>query len=161
MPFVLGQKSLSFVTHVDPRTVAVAQKAIELTAQDFGFTEEQSRTLEYQKELVARGVSKTLHSHHIIDCIAPGHWAEPGFSGAVDAVPWNGSAFVWDWPLIYPIAAAFLAASKELDTPITWGGDFNRLMTEIPGDGSPGALEAHQKAVGGWDGPHFHYGRNA
>ncbi len=164
MTFVLGQRSLSFVTHVDPRMVAVAQKAIELTTQDFGFTEEQSRTLAYEEQLVAEGRSQTLHSHHIIDCIAPGHWAEPGCSGAVDAVPWNGSAFVWDWPLIYPVAAAFLAASKELNIPITWGCAWNDLMTELAGDGSAAALEAIMRAnesAGHFcDGPHFEWNRN-
>jgi hypothetical protein len=162
-PFIhaLGPRSLGFVTHVDPRMVAVAKLACNLSAQDFGFTEEQSRTLAYERELVARGVSHTLHSHHIIDCIAPGHWAAPGCSGAVDAVPWNGSAFVWEWPRIYVIAAAFKAASLQLAIPVTGGLCWGKLLSEIPGDDAA-AMEAAHLAAGGFaDGPHFEYGRNA
>lgn len=161
MTFVLGQKSLSYVTHVDPKMIALAQKAITLTTQDFGFTAEQSRTLAEEQKLMDQGFSHTLHSHHIIDCEGPGHWAAPGYSGAVDAVPWDGAKFVWDWNLIYPIASAFLAASKALGIPATWGGCFNLLMTGIPGDGSPGAMKAIQTGLyGGFDGPHFELGKN-
>ena len=80
MTCAFSSRSLGFITHVDPRMVAVAQKAIELTTQDFGFTEEQSRTQAYEDQLVAEGKSQTHHSHHIIDCIAPGHWAAAGCS---------------------------------------------------------------------------------
>lgn len=154
MTFALGARSLSFVSHVDPRMVAVAQAAIALSSQDFGFTAEQSRTLAEEQALMAQGVSHTLHSHHIIDCETG--WAAPGHSGAVDAVPWSGSAFVWDWNLIYPIAAAFKAASIQLATPVTWGGCWNKLLTEIPGDDAAAMQAAHA----GFDGPHFELGRN-
>jgi peptidoglycan LD-endopeptidase CwlK len=156
--FVLGARSLSFITHVDPRMVAVAQKAIELTTQDFGFTEEQSRTMAQEAEKVREGFSHTMHSHHIIDC-EPG-WSAPGTSGAVDAVPWNGTAFVWDWNLIYPIAAAFKAASIQLNIPITWGGgSWGKLMTEYAGDDAA-AMQAEHGIGGGFDGPHYELGRN-
>lgn len=160
MSYALGAKSLSFVSHVDPRMIAVAKLAIGLSTQDFGFTEEQSRTAAYEAQLVAAGKSHTMHSHHIIDCIAPGHWATPGFSGAVDAVPWNGTAFVWDWNLIYPIAAAFKAASVQLATPVTWGGCWNKLLSEIEGDDAAAMQMAHTAAGGFADGPHFELGRN-
>lgn len=160
MPFTLGPRSMGFVTHVDPRMIQVAQKAIELTQQDFGFTAEQSRTLAEEEKLLQEGYSHTLHSHHIIDCIAPGYWAEPGHSGAIDAVAWTGTAFVWEWPRQYVIASAFLAASKALSIPITWGGCWSLLMTEIPSDGSALAMQEIQQKTGGFDGPHFELGKN-
>jgi peptidoglycan L-alanyl-D-glutamate endopeptidase CwlK len=169
MPFSLSAKSLSFASHVDPRLLAVAKRAAALSTQDFGFTEEQSRTIEYEKKLVAEGKSHTLHSHHIIDC-EPG-WARPGCSGAVDAVPYvTGKGYVWEWPLIYPVAAAFKKASVELDTPITWGGVWDKLMTEYDGDDAAAmkaadeAYVARRRAAGQKhvfiDGPHFELGRN-
>lgn len=152
MTYILGARSLGFIAHVDPRMVAVAKLAITLTTQDFGFTAEQSRTPAQEAEEVRRGFSHTMHSHHLIG--PP--YAAPGFSGAVDAVPWSGGKFVWDWNLIYPVAAAFKAASLHLATPITWGGNWGKLMSEIPGSDAA----AMRAARTSWDGPHFELGRN-
>lgn len=166
MTYALGTRSLSFCTHVDPRMMALARCAIGVSTRDFGFTAEQSRTVAEEQTLVAKGFSHTLHSHHIIDCIAPGHWAQPGYSGAIDAVPWNGSVFVWDWDMIYPIAAAFKAASLKLNIPATWGGCWDRLLSEIPGDDAAAMKAASQDYLarrgghGFIDGPHFEIGIN-
>ena len=167
MGFSLSERSLSFVARVDPRLVAVARLAITLTDQDFGFAAPQSRTVAEEAALVARGASHTLKSHHIIDC-RPG-WAAPGCSGALDAVPWDGVAFAWEWPRIYRVAAAFRAASDRLATPITWGGVWDRLMSEY--GASAAAIEAEEQAYARrqrllgnhrvlLDGPHFELGRN-
>jgi hypothetical protein len=160
MSFTLSARSLGFVSHVDPRLIAVAQHAIGITEQDFGFTAEQSRTLAEEEVLLREGHSHTLHSHHIVDCIAPGHWAAAGHSGAVDAVAWDGAKFVWEMPRQAVIASAFLAAFKTLGIEGTWGCAWGLLMSEIPGDGSPAAMLAAQQKYGGWDGPHFELGRN-
>jgi hypothetical protein len=153
-PFALGAKSLGFATRVDPRLLEVAKLAITLSAQDFGFSAEQSRTVAEEAQEVREGFSHTMHSHHIIDC-EPG-WAAPGCSGAVDAVAWDGEKFVWEWPRQYVIAAAFKAASLRLGIPITWGGCWGKLMSEIPGDDAA-AMKAAQS---GFDGPHFELFRN-
>lgn len=161
MTFVLGAKSLSHVSHVDPRMIAWAKAAIAISAQDFGFDVEQSRTLAQEEVEVKEGFSHTLHSHHIIDCERPGLWAAPGYSGAVDAVGWNGTKFVWEWPRQYVIASAFYMASKATGILGTWGGYWNGLITDIPGDGSPAAMKAAQQGPhGGFDGPHMEVGRN-
>jgi peptidoglycan L-alanyl-D-glutamate endopeptidase CwlK len=163
MAYSLGQRSLSFCTRVDPRLMAVAKLAISLSTQDFGFTAEQSRTVAEEAEEVAKGFSHTMHSHHLINDGSLGWEVTPsavGFSGAVDAVPWNGTTFVWDWPLIYPIAVAFKAASLQLSIPVTWGGGFwGKLLSETPGDDAT-AMEAAHNAGGGFDGPHHELGRN-
>lgn len=159
MTFALGARSLSLCTHVDPRMMAVANLAITLSMQDFGFTEEQSRTVAEEAEKVRQGFSHTMHSHHLINDGSLGWEKTPslkGFSGAVDAVPWHNGAFAWDWDLIYPIAAAFKAASLKLATPITWGGCWGKLLSEIHGDDAA-AMKAARVS---WDGPHFELGRN-
>ena len=164
MPFVLSAKSLSYTTHVDPRLIAVAKLAIQLSEQDFGITEEQSRTPAEEAAKVAAGASETMHTHHLID-------PATGFSGAIDAVPYAGGKFVWDWALIYPVAAAFKKASVQLATPITWGGVWDRLMTEYPDDDAAAMQAAEtayvarrraakQKKKVFVDGPHFELGRN-
>ena len=172
MSFSLGARSLSFATHVDPTLIRVVQHALSISTQDAGFTAEQSRTLAEEQALVAAGRSHTLKSHHIIGC--PG--AAPGYSGAVDLVPWldSGKAFSWQWALIYPLAVAMRQASIELSVPITWGGAWDRILSEIdvPADGDPAdALRAASDAYVGRerakgvrspliDGPHYELGRN-
>ena len=168
MALSLSERSLSFAAHVDPRLLAVARLAIALSTQAFGFTAPQSRTRAEEAELVRQGRSHTLKSHHIIDG-GPG-WASPGCSGALDAVPIDeAGAFVWEWPRIYHIAAAFRAASDRLATPITWGGVWDRLMSDY--GPSPAEIEAAEQAYAArqhaagnhrilLDGPHFELGRN-
>ncbi|HEY5071746.1 MAG TPA: M15 family peptidase [Caulobacteraceae bacterium] len=163
MAFSLSATSLSHTSHVAPAMMAVALLAIELTSQDFGFTEEQSRTAAEEAAKVASGASHTLHSHHLIN-------PATGFSEALDAVPFADGKFVWDWNLIFPVAAAFKAASTRLATPITWGAVWDRLMGEIPGDDAAAmragevAYIARRRSAGHHnvfvDGPHFELGRN-
>ncbi len=163
MPFALSATSLSHTSHVHPDLMAVARRAIELTTQDFGFTEEQSRTLADQAKKVAEGHAQTMHTHHLIK-------AGTNYSEALDAVPFVGGKPVWQWPLIYPVAAAFKQASIELKTDITWGGVWDKLMTEYDGD-DPAAMKAAQEdyvarrhkaghKTAFLDGPHFELGRN-
>jgi len=155
MTCTLSTRSLSFVSRVDPRLIAVAKLAISLSTQDFGFTAEQSRTLAEERALMTRGFSHTIHSHHLINdgsLTWEATQSAVGFSGAIDAVPWNGSAFVWEWPLIYPVAEAFREASAQLAMPITWGGEWGKLLTDVKG----GPISSHT----GFDGPHFELGRN-
>jgi hypothetical protein len=154
MAFMLGAKSLSFVTRVDPRMIAVAKYAIGISEQDFCFTEEQSRDQAEEAQMVARGVSKTMHSHHLIN-------QATGFSGAVDAVPWSQvRGPYWDWDAGYLIAVAFKKASIALKTDVTWGGgDWWKLLTEIPGDDAAAMKAAHGE-YHGFDAPHFELGRN-
>lgn len=162
MSYAFGARSLGFITHVDPRLVAVAKAAITLSTQDFGFDAEQSRTVVEEAIEVREGFSHTMHSHHLINDGSLGWEKTPavvGFSGAVDAVPWNGTTFVWDWNLIYPIAAAWKAASIQLATPITWGGVWGKLLQEIEGDDASAMAHAHL-TLGGFDGPHYELGRN-
>ncbi len=113
MAFRLSSRSLARLDGVHPDLIRVVKRAIQITPVDFGITEG-LRTKERQKELVAKGASRTLNSRHLT-----GH--------AVDVVAYIGSEVRWDWPLYPKIAAAFRQAAKEEGVPITWGGDWPKL----------------------------------
>ena len=59
MSFKLSQRSLDRLSGVDERLVAVVKHAITVTKTDFGVIQG-LRTLEMQKELVAKGASQTM-----------------------------------------------------------------------------------------------------
>jgi len=113
MAFRLSSRSLARLDGVHPDLVRVVKRAIQITSIDFGITEG-LRTKERQKELVAKGASRTLNSRHLT-----------GY--AVDVVACIGSEVRWDWPLYPKIAAAFRQVAKEEGVPITWGGDWPKL----------------------------------
>ena len=107
MGFTLGAKSLSKLDGVHPDLVAVVERAIELTEQDFTVLEG-LRDIDRQRELVRTGKSTTMNSRHLT-----GH--------AVDIAPWPIS---WDWDYFYPIADAMKQAASELNISLEWGGDW-------------------------------------
>lgn len=111
--YVLGTVSKNNLKGVHPDLVKVVEKAITLTEIDFRVTEG-LRSKTRQIELVNKGASKTLNSRHIT-----GH--------AVDVVALIGGSVRWDWPLYDKIAKAFKQASKELNIPIIWGGDWKNF----------------------------------
>lgn len=111
--FKLSKRSLDNLQGVHPDLVRVVHRAIELTQVDFGVIEG-LRTIERQRELKAKGASKTLNSRHIT-----GH--------AVDVMAYIGSEGRWDWPLYPKIAKAFKQAASELGVRIVWGGDWRTL----------------------------------
>jgi len=92
---------------VHPDLVAVVKRAIEITEQDFSVIEG-VRNIDRQRQLVAKGASKTMNSRHLT-----GH--------AVDLAPYPLS---WDWEYFYPIADAMKQAAEELDVDLEWGGDW-------------------------------------
>lgn len=110
MEFKLSKRSLERLQGVHPDLVEVVKLAITLTEVDFGVTEG-LRTIDRQRELVAKGASKTMNSRHLT-----GH--------AVDLVAYVGSEVRWDWPLYHKIADAMKRASNALGVPIVWGGDW-------------------------------------
>ena len=108
MSYKLGIRSLQNLSGVHPDLVAVVKRAIQITEVDFTVIEG-VRSRERQKQLVAKGASKTMNSRHIT-----GH--------AVDMVPWP---IDWDDLERFEIMAnAMKQAAEELDIPIVWGGDW-------------------------------------
>jgi peptidoglycan L-alanyl-D-glutamate endopeptidase CwlK len=108
--FQLGATSLARLKGVHPDLVKVVRRAIELTPIDFTVLEG-LRTKERQKQLVAKGASKTMNSFHIT-----GH--------AVDIAPLVDGKVTWDWKYYNQLAPIIKQAAKELNVNITWGGDW-------------------------------------
>lgn len=113
MNWKLSKRSNERLIGVHPDLVRVVHRALQLSPIDFGISEG-LRTMERQIQLKKAGASKTLNSRHL-----SGH--------AVDVVAYIGKEVRWDWPLYEQIAVAFKQAAKELDVPITWGGDWTTL----------------------------------
>lgn len=107
MTYKLGKRSKERLQGVHPDLVAVVERAIQITDQDFTVLEG-LRSLDRQKELYNSGKSKTMNSRHLT-----GH--------AVDIAPWPIN---WDWEYFYPIADAMKQAAEELNIPLEWGGDW-------------------------------------
>lgn len=134
MPYKLGPRSLLNLRGVHPDLVRVVKRAISISSVDFTVIEG-LRTVARQKELVAKGASKTMRSRHI-----SGH--------AIDIAPYVAGQVRWDWPLFLPIAEAMKKAAEIEDVKIRWGGTW-RLLADTP-QINMGAL--HKKFP---DGPHY------
>lgn len=108
-----SQRSENNLKGVNPALVQVVRRALELSPVDFGVTEG-LRTVERQKELVAKGASQTMNSRHIT-----GH--------AIDVFAYPTATGSWEWKYYEQIATAFKLAAKDVGVPIEWGGDWKTL----------------------------------
>lgn len=115
MAIFLGNTSKTKLAGAHPDLRKVIERAAELSAVDFTVLEV-TRTLARQKELVAKGASKTMKSRHL-----PG---ADGFSRAVDIAPLIGGKVSWDWPLYNKLAPIIKQAARDVGVPIEWGGDW-------------------------------------
>jgi peptidoglycan L-alanyl-D-glutamate endopeptidase CwlK len=107
MSFKLSQRSLDRLEGVDERLVAVVKQAITTTTIDFGVIQGM-RTLEMQKELVAKGASQTMKSKHLT-----GH--------AVDLMAYISGRGSWELNLYDDIADAMKEAGDTLGVRLRWG----------------------------------------
>ena len=108
---MLNSRSLKALKGVHPDLVRVVMRAADLMPDGFIITEG-LRTVERQKELFAKGLSKTMNSRHIT-----GH--------AIDFAPLlSDGTITWKWAAFAPIATSFKKAAAELKVPIVWGGDW-------------------------------------
>lgn len=108
--FNLGATSLARLKDVHPDLVRVVHLAIKRTPIDFTVLEG-LRTKERQRQLVAKGASKTMNSYHIT-----GH--------AVDIAPLVNGKVTWDWKYYRQLAPVIKQVAKDLGVNITWGGDW-------------------------------------
>jgi len=107
MSFKLSQRSLDKLEGVNPKLVAVVQKAILLTKIDFGVTYG-LRTVEEQEKLVAAGRSQTMKSKHIT-----GH--------AVDLMAYVDGKGCWELNVYDDLADAMAKAARDEGVAIRWG----------------------------------------
>ena len=107
MAYKLSKRSLARMDGVDERMVRVVKTAISLTSVDFGVIQG-LRTIQEQRELVAKGASQTMKSKHIDGL-------------AVDLMAYVGSRGSWELSLYDNIADAMKLAAIEEGVAIRWG----------------------------------------
>ena len=135
---------------VDKRLQKAVQHAIGETKVDFGVIEG-VRSLERQRELVAKGASQTLKSKHID-------------GEAVDLMAYIGSRGSWELNLYDDIADAMKKGAELANVPIRWGAawhindirDWNGTMEEAMNEYID--LRRKQGRRPFIDGPHFEIG---
>jgi len=145
--FKLSERSLGNLEGIDERLVEIVKFAITVTCVDFGVIEG-VRSVERQRELVARGASKTMNSKHIR-------------GQAVDLMAYIGSRASWELNLYDNIADSMRLGAIEVDVPIRWGGAWNvRDLREWDGS-MQDAMDHYVDTRRGQgrrpfiDGPHF------
>jgi peptidoglycan L-alanyl-D-glutamate endopeptidase CwlK len=112
---ILNDRSEKNLQGVHPDLVAIVRRAVELYDETFIVTEG-LRTIERQRQLVAKGASKTMNSRHIK--------AANGFGHAVDLAVTLDGELRWDWPLYKRLADIVKQAAADVGVPIEWGGDW-------------------------------------
>jgi len=105
--FKLSQRSLQKLEGVDEALQETVKLAIQKTKIDFGCICGM-RSLETQKQLVAKGASKTLSSKHLD-------------GKAVDLMAYIDGRASWELNLYDEIADAMKEASKETEVDLRWG----------------------------------------
>jgi peptidoglycan L-alanyl-D-glutamate endopeptidase CwlK len=115
MGYKLGSRSKNNLDGVHSDLVAVVERAISISEQDFTVIEGlRSRTR--QRRLVDDGKSQTMNSRHIT-----GH--------AVDLAAWVGGTISWKvggkTEYYQKIARAMFEAAEQLRIKIRWGGDWD------------------------------------
>lgn len=126
--YQLSERSRKSLEGVHEDLVRVAERAIEITKQDFVIIQG-LRSEQEQREVIKKGNSWTTKSRHLT-----GH--------AIDVVPYPVE---WlDLAKFKTIRDAFFSAAQELDIPLRWGGDWN-------GNGS----FQDEISRGSYDGGHF------
>ena len=107
MGFKLSEQSMAKLEGVDSRMQDVVKEAITLTKIDFGVICGM-RTEDEQRELVAKGASKTMKSKHLDGL-------------AVDLMAYIGSRASWELNLYDDIADAMAEAARNNNVKIRWG----------------------------------------
>ena len=107
MAFKLSSRSLGRLDGVDEKLSNVVKRAIGYSTVDFGVIQG-LRSVEEQKELVARGLSKTMKSKHLE-------------GRAVDLMAYLNGRACWEINVYDEIADAMKQAAIDEDVHIRWG----------------------------------------
>jgi peptidoglycan L-alanyl-D-glutamate endopeptidase CwlK len=119
MSFKLSQRSLDKLEGVDKRLQRVVHYAIGVSKIDFGVICG-LRTLEEQKELVAKGASQTLKSKHLD-------------GQAVDLMAYIGSRASWELNLYDDIADAMREGALKEGVALRWGAAWHKNLNDWKG----------------------------
>lgn len=115
MSITLGERSLARLNDAHSDLRAVIKRAAAISDIDFTVLEV-LRSIERQRQLVAKGASKTMNSRHL-----PG---PDGKSRAADIAPLDDGEVSWAWPLYHRLAPIIKQAARDVGVPIEWGGDW-------------------------------------
>lgn len=118
MTYQLGKRSKDRLLGVDPRMVAVVEKAITISEQDFSVICG-LRTVQEQEALVAKGASQTMKSKHLEGL-------------AVDLMAYIDGGR-WELNLYDEIADAIRKAAVELEVNVRWGAAWHKTLNEWDG----------------------------
>ena len=117
MAFKLSRRSLDRLEGIDDRLQAVVKMAITLTDTDFGVVQGM-RTLDEQKELVAKGASKTLKSKHLE-------------GKAFDIMAYVNSRASWELNLYDNLADAIKEAAIQFERPNLLGSRVGHASSAV------------------------------
>ena len=109
MSYRLGRRSQKELIGVEPALAFLVTEAIKITTQDFTVLDG-VRSMEEQRKLVARGVSKTYNSYHLNGL-------------AVDLVAYVDGTLSWDAKYYPAIAKAMKKVAKKHGIKVDWGFD--------------------------------------
>lgn len=112
----LTARDKSRLKGVHPDLVRVIEHAASVVDCPPFMVLEGVRSVARQRQMFAKGASKTMNSRHIP--------AKNGYGHAVDIAPTIGGKVSWDWPLYHKLAPFIKAAAKAEGVPIEWGGDW-------------------------------------
>ena len=118
MTYQLGKRSKDRLLGVDPRMVAIVEKAITISEQDFSVICG-LRTVKEQEALVAKGASQTMKSKHLEGL-------------AVDLMAYIDGGR-WELNLYDEIADAIRKAAVELEVNVRWGAAWHKTLNEWDG----------------------------
>jgi len=118
MTYQLGKRSKDRLLGVDPRMVAIVEKAITISEQDFSVICG-LRTVQEQEALVAKGASQTMKSKHLEGL-------------AVDLMAYIDGGR-WELNLYDEIADAIRKAAIELGVNVRWGAAWHKTLNEWDG----------------------------
>ena len=134
MNYRLGTVSSSRLLEVQVDLARVVRLAIEITEQDFSVFEG-LRTLDRQRELVAKGASRTLDSFHIADRYGQSH--------AVDLVPFIAGKVQWQDGPCLSVAKAMHRAARQFGVLVTWGGVWDLPLTQLHPEGLDDEIDSY------------------
>ena len=143
MTFTFGARSLKTLEGVHRDLRLLCNEALSLSSMDFTITEG-LRTKHRQRQLVQDGKSQTMNSKHLT-----GH--------AIDFAPYRDRRARLAWPFFYPVADAFIQASRGLRIPIIWGGAWGVDLLACKNAQDAQERYIMSKTDGRWffDGPHI------